>query len=242
MRAAYLRSEESLRRPLNARTATITRAIEDAIAADTPSRYGERTGLNWWAITVLIAVHAVVLATLAMTGTIPVMKKTKAPMVVELIPLPPAPPPPPKAANVEPTPDIPVPAAPVAPPPIVRVAAPAPVIQTVAKAPPPEPAPVAGPPTPGLPSTALSAMPGNPSLKYPIDARRRRQEGVVRLRIVIDEEGRVADISIAKSSGFESLDEAALKGIRRWRFQPKVDAGQPVMAVGYFTQPFVLAS
>lgn len=246
MQAAYLRTEDRLRRPITTRDgAGVTPAARPADYV--PGNYSGHAGPNWAVIVGLVAGHVAVFAALMSAGVVVIPKIARPPIVVDLIPLPPTPPPP-SAPDPRPVVDIVRPVAPVVPPPIVQVAAPPPpTIQTVISAPPPEPAPVAltradaTVPSPTLPSTALNALPGNPPLKYPLDARRKRQEGVVRLRIVIDAEGRVAEISVAQSSGVASLDEAALRGIRKWRFQPKVDAGQPVMAVGYFTQPFALA-
>jgi protein TonB len=245
MRAAYLRSEESLRRPLNARSAAIARAIEAIEAEAQPARYEGSTGPNWWAIGVLVIGHAALFLALALAGVTPIFKKAKPPIVVELIPLPEAPPPPPAPAP-KPTVEVVQPVAAVAPPPIVAVQIVSP-IQTVAVAPPPEPAPA--PPSEAtapstvsasLPSTSLSMLPGNPPLRPPREALVKRLQGTVRLRIVIDTEGRVADIGIAASSGHECLDEAALKTVRKWRFVPKVENGRPVMAVGYLPARFIL--
>jgi protein TonB len=88
----------------------------------------------------------------------------------------------------------------------------------------------------------LSALPGNPPLKYPASARMRHQEGVVRLRILVATDGHVADIGIAQSSGFEILDKAALEVVRRWRFQPPTRDGQPVEGIGIFPAAFRLAA
>jgi len=244
MRAAFLRSEESLRRPRPSRAVAVT---APAPADYAPARYHRESRPNWWVIGGLVVGHAAIFSALLTTGAVTIGPEAKPPIVVELIPLPPAPPPPPSAPEPRPVQEIVRPVAPVVPPPIVQVAAPTPPpIQTVTKAPPPEPAPVAvakadSPAVaPSLPSTPLNAMPGNPPLKYPLEARRKHQQGAVRLRVVIDTDGRVAEISVAKSSGYESIDQAALSVTRKWRFQPQIDGGRPVMAVGYITQTFAL--
>ncbi|MCQ4348577.1 energy transducer TonB [Pseudomonas stutzeri] len=51
--------------------------------------------------------------------------------------------------------------------------------------------------------------------RYPEDARRRGQEGVVKLRFVVDGQGRVLKFELAERSGSPSLDRATLQMIRR---------------------------
>jgi len=69
----------------------------------------------------------------------------------------------------------------------------------------------------------------NPGPKYPIEARRRAQEGTVLLRIKVSADGSVERVEIAQSSGFDSLDESALETVRaRWRFVPALRAGTPI--------------
>lgn len=45
------------------------------------------------------------------------------------------------------------------------------------------------------------------------------------LRVKVGADGRVQDVSIRRSSGFPSLDQAALAAVRRWRFDPARAAG-----------------
>ncbi len=56
-----------------------------------------------------------------------------------------------------------------------------------------------------------------PPPEYPLFSRRRKEEGIVRLLLTI-RSGRVADASIASGSGSSRLDEAALKAVKKWRF------------------------
>ena len=51
--------------------------------------------------------------------------------------------------------------------------------------------------------------------EYPVDARLKHIEGRVVVRIVIQEDGQIVSATIAKSSGHEILDQAALETIRR---------------------------
>ncbi len=43
-------------------------------------------------------------------------------------------------------------------------------------------------------------------------------------------DGRALDVALKRSSGFPSLDEAALAAVRRWRFEPTHTAGVPIAA------------
>lgn len=60
----------------------------------------------------------------------------------------------------------------------------------------------------------------NPPPTYPKSARKRRLEGVVYLRVWVGADGRVQNIKIATSSAHRSLDQAAVKTVRTWRFIP----------------------
>jgi TonB family protein len=61
----------------------------------------------------------------------------------------------------------------------------------------------------------------NPGPSYPIEARRRAQQGTVLLRIEVAANGSVERVEIAQSSGFEALDASAVETVRtRWQFVP----------------------
>jgi protein TonB len=78
----------------------------------------------------------------------------------------------------------------------------------------------------------LSARPDygvNPKPSYPMLARRRGEQGIVRLRVHVRADGSVAEVTVAQSSGFSQLDDAALKTVRdSWRFIPARLDGVPV--------------
>lgn len=59
----------------------------------------------------------------------------------------------------------------------------------------------------------------NPPPDYPALAKRRGQSGTVVVRFTCDEHGLVVAAAIVLSSGFALLDEAALRAVRRWRFE-----------------------
>lgn len=60
----------------------------------------------------------------------------------------------------------------------------------------------------------------NPPPAYPLLSRRLKEEGLVLLSVTISPEGNAEEVTLRRSSGFERLDEAALKAVRRWRFKP----------------------
>jgi protein TonB len=70
-----------------------------------------------------------------------------------------------------------------------------------------------------------------PPPAYPAQALRMRQQGLVMLRVLVDEAGRPAEVAIESSSGFRVLDEAALKVVKkRWHFVPATRDGAPIQA------------
>lgn len=130
--------------------------------------------------------------------------------------LPPPPPKPrPKPPKPEPRPE-PKPRPPVETPPStapVSDSVPAPTAQPATR-----PSPQAGNPAPSQAkaswqSRLLAHL--NRYKRYPEDARRRGQQGVVKLRFVVDGRGNVLSFALAGKSGSGSLDRATLQMIRR---------------------------
>lgn len=76
--------------------------------------------------------------------------------------------------------------------------------------------------------------------RYPPLAKRAREQGEVRLRVELDESGRIDHVTIVRSSGSPRLDEAALTAIESWRCRPARHDGQPVRAVALQSLAFVL--
>jgi protein TonB len=76
---------------------------------------------------------------------------------------------------------------------------------------------------PVLPLTAAYVDPNylhRPNPVYPTLSKRLREEGTVVLRVNLDTQGNVLDITIEKSSSFQRLDQAALEAVKQWRFVP----------------------
>ncbi|MCT2398439.1 energy transducer TonB [Novosphingobium mangrovi (ex Huang et al. 2023)] len=95
---------------------------------------------------------------------------------------------------------------------------------------PPAPASPPAPPAPVTPPDFSAAQLNNPGPTYPYMSRRNREEGTVLLKVLVTAEGQAGTIEIRESSGFERLDHAALKTVRKWRFVPAMQAGKPVSA------------
>lgn len=67
----------------------------------------------------------------------------------------------------------------------------------------------------------------NPKPLYPRFSRRQRQEGDVLLDVLVGEKGATKEISVASSSGYELLDDAAVKAVAQWRFVPARHGDHP---------------
>lgn len=63
---------------------------------------------------------------------------------------------------------------------------------------------------------------------YPEEARAAGLQGKVTLQLHIGVDGRVESLKVLKSSGANSLDEAALATVKRWRFEPARRNGRPL--------------
>ncbi|MDO4724774.1 MAG: energy transducer TonB [Comamonadaceae bacterium] len=69
----------------------------------------------------------------------------------------------------------------------------------------------------------------NAGISYPSQSQRLREEGVVRVRVLVGANGRVKEAVLAKSSGFDRLDRAAIEGLlRNGRFAPTTRNGVPI--------------
>ncbi len=71
----------------------------------------------------------------------------------------------------------------------------------------------------GAVSTVVPNYLKNPSPVYPESARRRGEEGVVLLTVAVNKEGFPTQVGIKKSSGFQSLDQSAIKAVKKWQFR-----------------------
>lgn len=71
-------------------------------------------------------------------------------------------------------------------------------------------------------------LPGQPPPAYPLVAQYRHLEGTVTLEVEVLGDGTCGRVRVKKSSGSKLLDEAAVTGVKRWRFEPARREGNPV--------------
>lgn len=141
------------------------------------------------------------------------------------------PPPPPKDVEIPPF----------VPPPVVTVQsdAPPPQVLTVQNVAPPPPTPQVfhepTPAPPAAPTGPTSAAAFNPkSLEvseddYPPSSLRAEEEGVVRVSLSVNTQGKVDNCTVAATSGFPKLDEKTCQiALRRFRGKPALQNGTPV--------------
>lgn len=79
--------------------------------------------------------------------------------------------------------------------------------------------------------------------EYPEDARQEGVAGTVGVKVEVLENGRPGEVRVAHSSGWRSLDEAALQAVRQWRFVPAQEngSGQAVRCFTTFSVVFELS-
>lgn len=130
------------------------------------------------------------------------------------------------------------------PPPVLAAVRPVPTPQPVVEAPQPtpetvpevrpSPSPVAERPMPAPPSPTPPRPAdylNNPKPPYPALSRRLGEEGTVRLNILVNPDGSVARLELAKSSGHPRLDRSAIETVQSsWKFEPARQGGSPVAA------------
>jgi protein TonB len=61
--------------------------------------------------------------------------------------------------------------------------------------------------------------------EYPLESRRRGEQGTVVIRLRIDADGKVVAADVASSSGHTRLDRAALSALTRWIYRPAERGG-----------------
>jgi protein TonB len=99
---------------------------------------------------------------------------------------------------------------------------PTPIVVAAVPEPTPEPTP---PPT--VEGQLVEMGPGvtpprkvkGPSAEYPERARRQKLEGTVGISLLVDENGVPRELTIVESAG-PVLDEAVMKAVKEWRFEP----------------------
>lgn len=171
-----------------------------------------------------------------------------APVALQSI-APPPPKPTPPVPHVKPkVQPRPTPVAKSTPAPLPEAAAPSPVAPAAADPTPPAPAAPAAPATPAAPAIGRQTMeiaaPKNVSHvecnmltpDYPAISRRRGEIGTASVSFVVGLTGKLENIALKKSSGYDRLDEAALDAVRASTCKPYMENGEPVRAA--YTQPY----
>lgn len=102
-----------------------------------------------------------------------------------------------------------------------------PLLGSMLPAPAPAPAPALAPAEP-VPVQPLMVLRRVPPL-YPRRALRRKQQGWVEVALTVAADGSVTAARVLRSEPTRVFDQAALKAVRRWRFQPR-DGAAPVSA------------
>jgi len=85
----------------------------------------------------------------------------------------------------------------------------------------------------GIDTDVIPRVRVNPD--YPPQAITRNIEGWVRVRFTVSAVGTVRDAVVVASDPGTTFDEAALKAIARWRYNPRVENGEAVERVGLET-------
>jgi periplasmic protein TonB len=115
--------------------------------------------------------------------------------------------------------------------PVIELTYVPPIPQTAISLAPPIPVPpprqATPPPVVFTPARALAATHTIP--EYPFVSRRLREQGTLRLKLVVDEKGFVTEATVVNSSGFARLDEAAVTWVKtHWRYTPAREGAKPV--------------
>jgi len=90
-------------------------------------------------------------------------------------------------------------------------------------------------PAASMPDASRHLDPHYPNYQpaYPDTAQVNGEQGDVVLKVRVNEDGRVRNVEVEKSSGFDDLDNAAVGGVLRWRYLPSDDSSQEHVTIAY---------
>ena len=88
----------------------------------------------------------------------------------------------------------------------------------------------AAPPAVGAPDVLPSEV-HSPFPAYPPELLARRIQATVVLRLKIAADGTVAEAAVHRTSGYAAMDQAALAGVKSWKFKPAMKNGKSVETV-----------
>jgi TonB family C-terminal domain len=191
--------------------------------------------VNWGAILFILAFHGALLVALIKMDVVALPKMKHGPTVVELVAEPPAPPP--FSPEQKAQPEKPLVPSVTAPTPVVVMPPSPPPVMVAPEAPPPKAVIVSSTPSPVMAgpvsvSDLSSRMVFSPPPRFSVESRRKREGGVVHIRVLLGLDGGVMEASLAGTCGFERIDKAVLQAVRKWRWSPTLSAGKPVMVSG----------
>ncbi|SNR93347.1 MULTISPECIES: energy transducer TonB [unclassified Azospirillum] len=195
-----------------------------------PQKSGRLVG-----IAVVVVLHIGLIYALASGLARDVVQMATEPLETKIIedvpPPPPEEPPPPPPPQFEPPPQVFV------PPPEIVISQPPPpnppmAATTNVRPPevrPPTPAPTPAPAAPPAPPTGGKLNVKSVSKpEYPSQSIRLEEAGTTMMRLYCNEDGRISDAKVEKSSGFERLDNAWMKEAKRgrWKCEPPTVDGK----------------
>lgn len=83
-------------------------------------------------------------------------------------------------------------------------------------------------PQPAVPAVREARILARVDPQYPREAMRGRQQGWVEVEFTIGRDGSVSDAVVVASRPSRIFDRAATRAIQDWRFEPRMENGQPV--------------
>lgn len=189
------------------------------LRTNTVATLAQGTPRRFIALGIVALLHVVLVYALAagLAGALiqKLPEELKAEVVKEQIPEKTPPPPPPDLAKPPP---------PYVPPPEINITTEAPstnAITTQSK--------VATPPEkPAISSPASIGRPHQCMQYYPSISQRLNEQGTVTLSFHITTDGGVSGVSVAKTSGYSRLDDAAVSCAQNWHYKPAMQNGAPV--------------
>ena len=195
------------------------------------SNWASKRGLVFIGV---IAIHVLLIWGLSNGFAMKIVESIAPPIVTDLIEekqeedVPP-PPPPPKME----IPPVEV------PPPVVDIQIPVETTTTALtnvtdKPRPPAPPPVAAPPPVVRTPIRQNPRSQQPNMDdyYPAASKRLGEEGVAKVKVCVNVQGRVENAELDEGSGFARLDEAAVKIAKAYRLLPPTENGKPVPGCG----------
>lgn len=88
----------------------------------------------------------------------------------------------------------------------------------------------AAPPAVGSPD-ALPSEVHSPFPAYPPELLARRIQATVVLRLKIATDGSIVEATVHRTSGYEAMDQAAINGVKSWKFRPAMKNGKPIESI-----------